>query len=104
MEGLSLGMFMMSASVFGTILEYPFCSIHIFLPSEFIRLCLMGIAMGTTAIAIIYSPMGKLSGAHMNPAVTFSFLILGKMKWTDAIFYSISQLVGGVFFVFMMSV
>jgi aquaporin Z len=103
MEGFCLGLFMTSASVFGTLLEYPNSVIHIFISNEFIRLCVMGIAMGATAIAIIYSPMGKLSGAHMNPAVTFSFLILGKVKPTDAIFYSIFQIAGGVVFVFMMS-
>lgn len=33
----------------------------------------MGIAMGLTAIAIIYSPWGKQSGAHINPVVTLTF-------------------------------
>jgi len=36
--------------------------------------------MGLTAIAIIYSPWGKQSGAHLNPAVTFTFFRLGKVK------------------------
>lgn len=102
-EGVCLGLFMASAALFATVLEYPHSAIHFFISNEFTRLCLMGIAMGTTAMGIIYSPIGKLSGAHMNPAVTFSFLILGKVKWTDAIFYSIFQIAGGVFFVFMMS-
>ena len=31
---------------------------------------LMGVAMGGSAVAIIYSPWGKQSGAHFNPAVT----------------------------------
>jgi aquaporin Z len=33
----------------------------------------MGLAMGGTAIAIIYSPWGKQSGAHINPSTTIAF-------------------------------
>ena len=30
----------------------------------------MGLAMGLTAVGIIYSPWGKQSGAHINPSIT----------------------------------
>jgi catechol 2,3-dioxygenase-like lactoylglutathione lyase family enzyme len=56
----------------------------------------IGIAMGLTAIGLIFSPLGKRSGAHMNPAVTLTFLRLGKMKPWDAFFYIVAQFVGGV--------
>ena len=95
-EAICIGLFMMSASFFGTLLEYPQSSVHQFIPNDFIRLCLMGLAMGSTATLIIYSPMGKLSGAHMNPALTFSFFRLGKIKLVDAIYYSIFQCLGGI--------
>jgi glycerol uptake facilitator-like aquaporin len=39
---------------------------------------LMGLAMGATIIAIVLSPWGKQSGAHFNPAVTFTFYRLRK--------------------------
>src|SRR5262249_56012341 len=54
------------------------------------------IAMGLTAIAIFCSPFGKRSGAHMNPAVTLSFLSLGKVRGWDAAFYILAQFVGGI--------
>jgi aquaporin Z len=56
----------------------------------------MGCAMGLTAITLIYSPWGKRSGAHMNPAVTFTFWRLGKVATYDALAYGIAQFAGGV--------
>lgn len=56
----------------------------------------MGLSMGATAIAIIYSRWGKQSGAHMNPALTLSFLSLGKISPMDAFFYVLAQFAGGV--------
>jgi aquaporin Z len=52
--------------------------------------------MGVTAIALIYSPWGKRSGAHMNPAVTLTFWRLGRMKGADALFYAAAQFAGGM--------
>jgi aquaporin Z len=104
MEAICLCLFMISASFFGTALEFPGSALHQAVPNNFLRLCLMGAAMGVTATLIIYSPMGKLSGAHMNPALTFSFVRLGKIKIEDAIYYTIFQCVGGISGVALMSV
>lgn len=52
--------------------------------------------MGATAIAIIFSPLGKRSGAHFNPAVTLTFFRLGKIEAWDAVFYTLFQFVGGI--------
>ena len=56
----------------------------------------MGLAMGLTAAAIIYSPFGRRSGAHMNPAVTLAFLRLGRITTVDAFGYVTAQFAGGV--------
>lgn len=56
----------------------------------------MGIAMGSTAIGIIFSPLGKRSGAHFNPAVTLTFFRLGKVHAWDAGFYILAQFVGAI--------
>src|SRR5262249_29692879 len=87
MEAAALGMFMVSACVFGVLLEH--------VPGWAGRI-LGGIAMGLTAVAIISSPWGQRSGAHMNPAVTLTFLCLGKIAPWDALFYVIAQFAGGV--------
>jgi aquaporin Z len=52
--------------------------------------------MGLTAMALVYSPIGKRSGAHMNPAVTLTFYRLGKIERWDAILYIVAQFIGGV--------
>src|SRR5438046_9596870 len=61
---------------------------------------LTGIAMGSTAIALVFSPLGKRSGAHFNPAVTLTFWRLGKVKNWDAMFYIIAQFIGAIAGVF----
>lgn len=102
MEGICLGLFMVSASLFATLLEFPDSQIHHLIPNGFLRLCLMGLAMGITCVLIIYSPMGKLSGAHMNPAITLTFFGLGKVKKWDAVYYVLFQFMGGTLAVYIM--
>lgn len=96
MEFTGLGLFMVSACSFGMLLEYPGSPIHRAIPDPFLRRFLMGLAMGTTAIAIIFSPWGKRSGAHINPATTLTFFRLGKIEPWDAFFYVLAQFAGGV--------
>ena len=97
MEAAALGTFMISACVFGVLLEHPSSPIHAALEgAAMLRRVLTGVAMGLTAIGIIYSPWGKRSGAHMNPAITLTFLTLGKVAPWDAVFYIVFQLLGGV--------
>jgi len=97
MEAAALGTFMISACVFGVLLEHPSSPIHAALEgAAMLRRVLTGVAMGLTAIGIIYSPWGQRSGAHMNPAVTFTFLTLGKIAPWDAVFYMVFQFLGGV--------
>ncbi|HEY3165859.1 MAG TPA: aquaporin, partial [Candidatus Binatia bacterium] len=95
-EGACLALFMVSAFTFGTILEHPASLVHHAIPSPVLRRFLMGLAMGGTAVAIIYSPWGKQSGAHINPSTTITFFRLGKIKICDATFYLAFQFVGGL--------
>ena len=87
---------MLSAAVVNALLEYPHSPLYQLLPDPVVRRVLIGIAMGITAIGIIYSPWGKRSGAHLNPAVTVTFFRLGKIQGLDALFYVLAQFVGGL--------
>ncbi|HVO92516.1 MAG TPA: aquaporin, partial [Terriglobales bacterium] len=86
-EAAGLGLFMISAMTFATILEHPASPLRQAIPDALLRRLLMGLAMGSTAVGIIYSPWGKRSGAHINPATTLTFFRLGKVNNWDATFY-----------------
>jgi aquaporin Z len=96
MEAAGLGLFMISACLFTILLEHPGSPVRMAINDPLFRRFLIGVAMGVTAIGIIYSPWGKQSGAHINPSVTLTFLRLGKVKSWDAIFYIIAQFIGAL--------
>jgi aquaporin Z len=95
-EAAGLGLFMVSACAFGTLLGHPDSPVVRALPDPVARRVLMGLAMGLTAIGLICSPCGQRSGAHFNPATTLTFWRLGKLTTADAGFYALSQVLGGI--------
>jgi aquaporin Z len=95
-EAAALGAFMVSAATFAALLYHPQSPIGSRIGNEWLRRGLMGLAMGSTAVAIIYSRWGQRSGAHMNPAVTFTYFRLGKVARADFLGYVTAQFAGGV--------
>jgi aquaporin Z len=95
-EATGLGLFMISACAFVALLEHPGSFARQAIEDPAARRFLIGLAMGATAIAIIYSPWGKQSGAHLNPAVTLTFFRLGKIEAWDSVFYILAQFLGGI--------
>jgi aquaporin Z len=95
-EGWALGTFMVSAGVVATLLAVPTSPVYQAISAPFWRSAIGGLAMGATAIALIHSPWGKRSGAHMNPAVTVTFLRLGKVHPWDALFFIVAQFGGAI--------
>jgi aquaporin Z len=104
MEGALLGIFMVAACGFAALLEHPASPVRHAVGSGLLRRGLMGLAMGSTAVAIIYSAWGKRSGAHINPAATLTFLRLRKVEPADALFYAIAQCAGAVLGVALASI
>ena len=92
MEAAELAAFMLSACAFTVLLFYPASPFANLYP--WLLRTVMGIAMALTAIAIIKSPWGRRSGAHFNPAITLTFLRLGKIGPIDAGFYIVAHFVG----------
>lgn len=94
-EAWALGMFMISAATFAALIWLPALPVREALGDQFTRRLVMGLAMGTTAALLIYSRWGKISGAHMNPAVTLAFWSINKISSRDAVFYILAQFFGG---------
>jgi aquaporin Z len=96
MEAAGLGLFMIVAATCASILEHPASPVRQAVPDPLLRRVLMGVAMGATSIALVYSPMGARSGAHLNPATTLTFYRLGRVHPVDAAAYVVAQCVGGI--------
>ena len=63
---------------------------------ERLRLLATGLIFAGGATLVVYSPLGKVSGAHLNPAVTCAFWRLGRIGSRDAVVYAIAQTIGAV--------
>jgi len=68
------------------------------IPSVTVRNVMCGFLFGSIGASIALSPVGTYSGAHINPAVTFGFLLAGKLKPRVAFGYVVAQLGGATLF------
>lgn len=66
------------------------------LPSPGARRALTGFLFGTVGALVAVSPVGKLSGAHINPVVTLAFWLHGRMRARVAAGYVVAQLAGAI--------
>jgi aquaporin Z len=66
------------------------------LPSAALRRAAAGFLFGSVGGGIALSAIGRISGAHINPAVTLAFWIERKIAWRDAILYVVAQFVGAI--------
>lgn len=55
----------------------------------------VAIAFGLTVIAMAYG-IGHVSGAHLNPAVSFGVWVNGRMSLKDMLLYWVAQIVGAI--------
>jgi aquaporin Z len=77
--------------MFGT--DSPIPSV---LPNEGLRRLITGFLFGTTGALIALSPVGKISGAHINPVVTLGFRFMQKIDSRVTLGYIVAQLVGSI--------
>ncbi len=66
------------------------------LPSAAARRLLTGFLFGSLGALIAISPIGKASGAHINPVVTLAFWLEGTIGGRHALGYVVAQLAGAV--------
>lgn len=85
----------LTAEVIGTfILVFFGCGSAVFM-GEQIGMLGISLAFGLSIVAAAYS-IGPVSGAHLNPAVSFAMVIAGRMPFVDFGAYAVAQVLGAV--------
>ena len=62
----------------------------------------VALAHGLTWAVFVYA-FGHISGAHLNPAITFGVALNGTLKWGEAAVYWIAQFAGAVLAAFVLN-
>lgn len=71
------------------------------IPAESPRLLINGLIFAGSGALFAISPLGKLSGAHLNPCLSMAFWLQGKMHRLDLFGYIIAQFLGAIIGTFM---
>jgi glycerol uptake facilitator-like aquaporin len=66
-------------------------------PRIHIELLIVGAVVGVLLIGLIKSPPGKVSGGHMNPAISLAMWRFGVFPAAGILPYALAQLTGSVF-------
>jgi aquaporin Z len=66
------------------------------LPDAGVRRAITGFLFGSVGGLVAVSPVGVVSGAHINPVVTLAFWLEGRMRGDVAMGYVLAQLGGGI--------
>lgn len=61
---------------------------------------LVFIGVGLTLLVLV-ATIGKISGSHVNPAVTLSLMLSRQIKVVDGLFYMLAQTLGAILAVFI---
>ncbi len=66
------------------------------IPDRSARLLITGLLFAGSGSLVAISPLGRLSGAHINPSVSLAFWVQGKMRFYDLVGYVTGQLLGAI--------
>jgi aquaporin Z len=66
------------------------------LPGQSLRLLLTGVILAATGLLVTVSPLGRRSGAHLNPSVTLAFWCRGHVHAHDLAGYVAAQVIGAL--------
>lgn len=81
------------AEFIGTfVLTFMGCGAAVFTGGDLLA---TAVAFGLSLVAMVYS-IGKISGCHVNPAVSLAMFLNKKLSQDDLIFYVIAQVAGAI--------
>ncbi|OUJ76033.1 MIP/aquaporin family protein [Hymenobacter crusticola] len=96
-EAAGAALFLIVASLTTIVVKHPASPLHAWVgDSPYLGRTIVGLVIGVLIVLMVYSPWGRRSGAHFNPAVTLAFWQLGKVHRIDAVWYVLFQLLGAV--------
>lgn len=104
-EAAGLGGFIIGAGLLTVLLEHP----DLFVMEGWLgnhpalRRVPLGLCMGAYITMVVHF-FGQQSGAHINPAVTATFLRIGKINSWNAVFYIAAQFIGATLAALLMTV
>ena len=78
------------------LMEAPGAPGRALIGSPGLRLVLIGLAFGVLAAIVALSPLGRRSGARLNPAVTLGFFARGHTHAHDLVGYVLAQITGAL--------
>jgi aquaporin Z len=70
--------------------------IRTLIPDAGARRALTGFLFGCTGCGITLSPVGRISGAHINPIVSFAFRLRKRMFTRHLVGYVLAQVIGSI--------
>lgn len=88
--------FLTVSSLASVVFHHPDSAVARALAPAWVQRIGIGLALALLIAAMAYSPWGKRSGAHFNPAVTLGFWRLGHIGTADAIWYALAQFLGAL--------
>lgn len=83
----------LSAVVFDLGADSPLAHV---LPDVSMRRLITGLLFAGSGALVAISPLGRLSGAHINPSVSLAFWLQGKMHRLDLAGYILGQFLGAI--------
>jgi aquaporin Z len=72
----------------------PHSTVARFVPSVGVRLFVTGLVLGGAGSLVAVTPLGRLSGAHLNPAISLGFFSERRMHLHDLLAYIAAQMGG----------
>lgn len=93
-EAALVACLMLSACAFAALFRHPESPVADAVRGDVERRVLLGLAGAITVVTLIYSPLGRRTGPHLNPAMTLTFLRLGRISPSDAAGFVVGQFAG----------